>query len=180
MWVCNIHYTTNVYFADMTADEYIRELKLESHVEGGAFHEHYRSTFNLKLHDSAFGGNRSASTAIYFLLKTGQFSAFHRILSDELWHFYDGDPLHVYEIKPDGTLVEHVLGRDINNGQVLCAAIPADSWFGSRCETAGGFSLCGCTVSPGFDFTDFELAERAKLTAQYPNHANLIKSLTYD
>lgn len=160
---------------------YINILGLESHVEGGAFRETYRSALTLpqQVLPGSFGGDRAASTSIYFLLQYGQFSAFHRISSDEVWHFYDGAPLHIYEIKPDGSLHTHLLGRDLEAGASFQCVIPAGSWFASVCEQPQGFSLVGCTVAPGFDFADFELAQQQNLTQLYPQHAALINRLTY-
>lgn len=164
-----------------TADYYIQKLELTSHIEGGAFKEIYRSDLILSQANltSYHKGNRNVSTAIYFLLKEGQFSAFHKIASDEMWHFYDGDPLCIYEITNSGILTKHLLGRDIDNGQSFTCVIKAGSWFGSRCEVKDGFSLVGCTVAPGFDFEDFELAEREELSKEFPDYISLIKELTY-
>lgn len=158
-----------------TTAAYWREtLQLTQHVEGGSFRETYRAS--LVLQQPA--GPRAASTGIYFLLEDGEFSAFHRIASDEMWHFYDGVTLHIYEIKPNGTLHVHRLGRDITQGEQLQLVIPAGSWFASSVEETGGFALVGCTVAPGFDFADFELAERAALSQLFPQHAGLIGLLT--
>lgn len=163
-----------------TAAYWKQKLQLIQHVEGGAFKEVYRSP--LLLPQAALSpehkGQRTASTSIYFLLEYGEFSAFHRIASDELWHFYDGDTLAIYEITPDGTLIRHLLGRDAENGASLQVVIPAGSWFASRVEKDSGFSLCGCTVAPGFDFADFELADRNDLQTQYPQHRELVATLT--
>ncbi len=165
----------------MSSAAYWKEkLQLISHIEGGAFKETYRAP--LLLPHSALtkehNGARAASTGIYFLLEYGEFSAFHRIASDEMWHFYDGCTLTVYEIKTDGTLVKHLLGKDIENGASPQLVIPAGSWFASRVEIENSFTLCGCTVAPGFDFADFELANRAELTKEFPQHEALIVSLT--
>lgn len=156
------------------------KLELESHVEGGSFKEVYRSALTLpQQHLTAeHKGDRAASTSIYFLLEHGQFSAFHRIASDEMWHHYDGTTLCIYEIKLDGTLVKHLLGKDIDRGESLQVMIAAGSWFGSRVEVEGGYTLCGCTVAPGFDFEDFELADGDKLSSVYRQHSDLIKTLT--
>ncbi len=156
------------------------KLELISHVEGGAFREVYRSTLELPQNTLTpeHKGNRAAATGIYFLLEYGEFSSFHRIASDELWHFYDGVSLCVYEIKQDGELVKHLLGKDIDKGERPQITIEAGSWFGSRVETEGGYTLCGCTVSPGFDFSDFELAERNALQNEYPQHKAIIEQLT--
>lgn len=156
------------------------QLKLTPHVEGGAFRETYRSDWMLDMSTLPVGmaGNRNASTCIYFLLEYGEFSAFHRIAADEIWHFYDGQTLTIYEIEPGGELKVHRLGRDVVNGETLQVVIRAGNWFASRVEVPGGFALVGCTVAPGFDFADFELAEKASLQAAYPDHAALIESLT--
>lgn len=165
----------------MPTPQYWKEkLQLTEHPEGGAYRRTYQSALVLPqaVLPAAHKGPRYVATAIYFLLRQGEFSAFHRIASDELWHHYDGHGLVIYEIRPDGTLVKHLLGVDIDKGESLQALIPAGSWFASRVEEAEGFALCGCTVSPGFDFDDFELADRAQLIAQYPQHSALISELT--
>jgi predicted cupin superfamily sugar epimerase len=113
------------------------------------------------------------------LLEHGQFSAFHKIASDEMWHFYYGKALTVYEIEPDGNLITHKLGTNIENGETFQCVIKAGNWFGSRCEEPNDFSLVGCTVSPGFDFADFELANKESLTNRYPHLAELIAQMCY-
>lgn len=171
--------TTSTEALDRAA-YYIEKLGLESHVEGGAFKEVYRSQLVIpgNVLPQQFHGDRHAGTMIYFLLKHGQFSAFHRIASDEGWHFYDGAPLTVYEIRPDGMLHTHHLGRNLEAEENFYCTIKAGSWFGSRCNVPGGFSLVGCTVAPGFDFADFELGDREVLSAAFPEHRELIASLT--
>jgi predicted cupin superfamily sugar epimerase len=163
-----------------TADYWREQLQLESHVEGGSFLETYRSRW--VLHKSALPpgmkGNRNASTCIYFLLEYGDFSAFHRIAADEIWHFYDGTPLSIYEIDTAGRLTVHKLGRQLHLGEQLQVVITAGNWFAARVDVAGGFTLAGCTVAPGFDFEDFELAQRKKLQALFPQHKELIGTLT--
>lgn len=155
-------------------------LNLESHVEGGSFREIYRAQHTLpkEVLKRGHNGERAASTSIYFLLEYGQFSAFHRIASDELWHHYDGTALCIYEIQTDGKLIKHLLGKDFDNGERPQVIILAGSWFGSRVEEEGGYTLCGCTVAPGFDFADFELADKESLIQQYPQHATIINELT--
>ncbi|WP_143310158.1 cupin domain-containing protein [Chitinophaga vietnamensis] len=155
-------------------------LQLQSHVEGGAFRETYRSEWKLDMATLPAGmkGNRNASTCIYFLLETGEISAFHRIAADEIWHFYDGSTLTIYEIEPGGNLRTHKLGRNILAGEQLQVVIAAGNWFASRVEAPDSYALTGCTVAPGFDFADFELAERSPLQAAYPQHAALIAELT--
>ncbi|MEC5142833.1 cupin domain-containing protein [Chitinophaga sp. 212800010-3] len=163
-----------------SAAKWRAHLKLQSHVEGGAFRETYRANWMLEKSalPAGMAGDRNASTCIYFLLEYGEFSAFHRIAADEIWHFYDGVTLTIYEILPDGALRIHRLGRDIQNNESLQAVVQAGNWFASRVEVPGGYALAGCTVAPGFDFADFELAEKASLLTAYPKHAALIESLT--
>lgn len=162
------------------ADYWIHQLQLTEHVEGGAFREVYRSPLLVAAPalPGTFGAGRNICTSIYFLLKDDQFSAFHRIKSDELWHFYYGDPLIVYEIDNRGKLTEHLLGNDPVQGQQFQCAVKAGSWFASRVKAGGAYALAGCTVAPGFDFADFELAEREALAKEYPHHAKLIGELT--
>lgn len=162
------------------ADYWIQQLQLTEHIEGGAFREVYRSPLQVPAASlpASFGAQRNMSTSIYFLLKQEQFSAFHRIKSDELWHFYYGDPLVVYELEPSGTLTEHLLGNDPEQGQQFQCTVKAGNWFASRVQLGGAYSLVGCTVAPGFDFADFELAEREALTQEYPAFASLIRELT--
>jgi predicted cupin superfamily sugar epimerase len=159
---------------------YLEKLGLTRHVEGGSFREVYRST-DLIPHSAlpkGFAAARPFGTAIYFLLEEGQFSAFHRIASDETWHFYEGDTLSIYEINTNGQLIRHQLGKDLEAGEQFQLTIPAGSWFGSRCEVKNGFSLVGCTVAPGFDFADFELASKETLKLAYPEHGKIIEELT--
>jgi predicted cupin superfamily sugar epimerase len=162
----------------MNADEIIEHYKMEKHPEGGAFLETYRS--NEKVQLNSFNGERNLSTGIYFLLKKDEFSAFHKIKSDELWHFYLGESLRIIEIDLDGKLKETILGRDILNGEKLQYTVPANHWFASIPNTNSDFSFVGCTVSPGFDFQDFELATYSNLSQIYPSHSEIIKELTYN
>ena len=157
---------------------WISRLQLAHHPEGGWFAETYRSPGSIPADalPSGFGGARSYCTAIHFLLERGDFSALHRLRSDETWHFYDGAPLTVHVISPEGAYSSILLGRDPEQLQRFQATVPAGSWFGA--ETAGAYSLVGCTVAPGFDFSDFELARRSELTKQFPQHSALINALT--
>jgi len=159
---------------------WIEKLQLAKHIEGGYYREIYRSriTVNKSSLPDSFHGARNICTAIYFLLEKKQFSAFHRIASDEIWHFYHGDALTIYEIEFDGTLLEHKLGGTAEAGEVFQAVIKAGNWFASRVANGEGYALVGCTVSPGFDFEDFELAERKALIDQLPQHEKLIMQLT--
>lgn len=157
----------------------IDQLALAPHPEGGYFKETYRSGGYIAGNaEGPLPGGRSYSTGIYFLLGPGDFSAFHRIRSDELWHFYEGGPLHIFVIDEAGTLSLITLGRDIAGGQTYQAVVKAGHWFASAPAQPGQFSLVGCTVAPGFDFRDFEMADRAGLIASYPQHDELITRLT--
>jgi hypothetical protein len=163
-----------------TADHLIHRLGLAPHPEGGFFREIYRSRLAIPSDalPPAYGGARSAGTSIYFLLKSGDFSSLHRLRSDEIWHYHAGDPAAVHMIHPDGRHETTILGADVDRGQAPQAVIPAGCWFGARVERVDGWILVGCTVSPGFDFADFELGRRAVLVARFPAHADLIASLT--
>ena len=143
---------------------------------GPNFRTAFRSYLEGALPDG-FAGARAASTGIYYLLEPGDFSAFHRIRSDEMWHFYDGGALHVEVIHADGAHETLRLGRDPEAGEVLQAVVPAGAWFGSA-PAGDNYSLVGCTVAPGFDFRDFEMAERTVLRARFPQHAALVERLT--
>ena len=162
-----------------TAAYWIDHLQLTSHVEGGAYCEYYRSVLVMDAPPYFVQpGKRNSCTGIYFLLQQGEFSAFHRIASDELWHFYYGDPLQVFELDKSGALTIHQLGNQPQQGQQFHCMIRAGNWFASAPAPGGAYSLCGCTVSPGFDYGDFELAERQNLLHQFPQHRELIASLT--
>lgn len=158
----------------MNADEIISRLGLKPHPEGGFYRESYRSPGTFE----SGRGPRAHSTAVYFLLRRGEISRLHRLKSDEVWHFYGGGPLTVAEIAPDGTRRETVLGPDLDAGQTPQHVVPAGSWFGAFPSEGTEFSLVGCTVAPGFDFSDFEMAARAGLTQRFPHAAALIKRLT--
>ena len=162
------------------ADYWIKKLQLTPHIEGGAFREVYRSSLAIPAPSLPilFQGDRNICTSIYFLLQKGQFSAFHRIASDELWHFYFGDPLLIHEIGHGGALITHRLGSDPEAGEVFQTIIKAGSWFASLPDAMGEYALVGCTVSPGFDFADLEMAGQETLSRQYPEHAKLISGLT--
>ena len=161
-----------------TATYWINHLRLNRHPEGGWFAETYRATETIPADalPARFDGARSFCTAIHFLLEQGDFSALHRLKSDEMWHFYAGSPLTVHIITPAGELREIRLGRTPEQGECFQAVVPAGCWFGA--VTTGKYSLVGCTVAPGFDFSDFEMAEQTTLTALFPQHAALITRMT--
>ena len=161
-------------------EDIVRKLDLKSHPEGGYYNETYRS--NEIIPESVLGhpfeGDRNCSTAIYFLLTAENFSAFHRIHQDEMWHFYQGSPLLLHTISPEGEYECIEIGADIMDGQHPQYVVPAGVWFASEVKEANDYSLVGCTVSPGFDFRDFELAAREDLIKSYPQHSEVITSLT--
>ena len=165
---------------DGSAAYWVARLGLERHPEGGYYRETYRSAEQIAgdaLPDR-FGGPRSFSTAIYFLLEGHDVSALHRIRSDEVWHFYTGAPLTVHTIAPDGAYSAVRLGRNAAAGETFQAVVPAGCWFGASVDPPGTYALVGCTVAPGFAFEDFELGDRADLIARYPQHRAIIERLT--
>ena len=163
-----------------TAQTWINHLALLPHPEGGYYRETYRShaTMTVSGQTADIPVQRNVCTGIYFLLEAGNFSAFHRIESDEMWHFYAGQALEVLELDDAGNLTRTRLGPDLLNGDVPQHVVPARRWFASRVVPDGSFALVGCTVAPGFDFADFELANRQRLADQYPQHMSLITELT--
>ena len=159
---------------------WIEKLQLDPHPEGGCFRQMYRSevVISREALPAGFSGSRAASTAIYFLLDGKNFSAFHRLRSDEVWHFYAGEPLLVHVIDPGGEYFRIHLGHEPEAGQVLQAVVRAGCWFASHVADWKSFALVGCTVAPGFDFEDFEMGKREELAARYPQHRELIERLT--
>jgi hypothetical protein len=164
---------------DLTAEEVADLLELAPHPEGGFFRETYRSGEVLDAGDlpPRYDSERAVATAIYFLITRESFSAFHRLRSDELFHWHAGGPTRLLRLWPGGELDEVVLGPDLRSGQVPQAAVPAGTWQALHVE-AGDWSLLGTTVAPGFDFADFEIADRAVLADAYPDHERAIEALT--
>lgn len=159
-----------------TAEYYANKLAMLPHPEGGWYKETYRSneTVASAALPARFAGERNFSTAIFFLLTGKTFSAFHRIKSDEVWHFYAGSCLNVYVINASGQLRIIKLGNNLEKGEEFQAVVEAGSWFASQPEQENTFSLVGCTVAPGFDFKDFELARCEELITLFPEHRSLI------
>ncbi|MFT6996410.1 MAG: putative cupin superfamily sugar epimerase [Cryomorphaceae bacterium] len=155
----------------------VDRLDLLPHPEGGYYKETYRSDL-AQLPPNALGikVERNLSTAIYFLLTKGSFSAFHRIKQDELWHHYLGDPIAVHTISPEGEYAKLLLGKDLAKGEFPQHMVKGGTWFAS--ESLGEYSLAGCTVAPGFDFADFELPPRKLLLDRFPQHSEIILRLT--
>ncbi|WPP53402.1 cupin domain-containing protein [Catalinimonas niigatensis] len=154
------------------AQYWIDHLHMQPHPEGGFYAETYRSEGKIKNLD------RHYSTAIYFLLLEDKFSAFHRIRSDEMWHFYAGSAIEVLMLD-EGKLKSHRLGNKPEQGETFQLVVPAGLWFASRMLDPSSYGLVGCTVAPGFDFQDFEMARRSELVHHYPQHAEIINHLTY-
>jgi predicted cupin superfamily sugar epimerase len=154
----------------MTADELIEFLQLKPHPkEDGFFVETYRS-------DIRYPDGHSASTAIYFLLKSYGFSEVHRLSSDEIFHFYSGAPAEALLLYSNGEGSRLHLGNDLLNGERPQIVVPAGTWQGWR--TTGEFTLMGCTVAPGFEFSDYESGNRENLIKLYPKYEDLIRQLT--
>ena len=149
----------------------IDALGLLPHPEGGFYKETYRSELTLE------GQERNLLTSIYFLLTSENVSRFHRIKSDELWYFHAGSPLIVHTLSERGH-EQHHLGLDLSKGQQPFLWIPKDTIFGSTVLEKESFSLVSCAVAPGFDFRDFELFERPKLLAAYPEYREIVERLT--
>ncbi len=165
----------------LTSKEIINTLELTPHPEGGYFKEIYRSKGVIKNDSLDFltYGSRNYSTAIYFLLDKVDYSAFHRIKQDEIWHFYLGSTLLLHTINKVGDYKRIRIGNNIKKGEVLQYVVPADTWFASEIENKAEFALCGCTVSPGFDFNDFEMPEKNQLLELFPLHEEIINRLGY-
>ncbi|WP_298514699.1 cupin domain-containing protein [uncultured Kordia sp.] len=158
----------------------VESLQLLPHPEGGFYKEVYRSEkviAKAALPDN-FSGDRSYCTSIYFLLTSENFSAFHRIKQDEIWHFYGGSSLSVHVIDQNGDYIEHKVGMNFSQGEQPQLVVPAGCWFASSVSQKDSYAFVGCTVAPGFDFEDFELAERTSLQQEYPQHADIIHKLT--
>jgi len=163
-----------------TAEYYIQKLKLTAHPEGGWFKEVYRSN-EIIMKSALFGrysNERAFSTSIYFLLESEQKSLLHKLNSDEIWHFYDGSPLKLFLLDKDGNVSEIHLGRNLDKEEVLQFTIPNGQWFCAEVQDKDSFTLTGCTVSPGFDFSDFELGAREKLFKLFPHHKDFIVKFT--
>lgn len=159
-----------------SADYYIEKLALEPHPEGG----YYKSSFTADESIEAFGTTRKLYTNIYFLLKSGEVSHFHRLKSDEVWYYHGGSSLIIHIIDEDGDYRELKLGLNLEAGEQPQAIVRKNSIFGSSVIEEDSFSLVGCMVSPGFDFADFELFNQQELLIQYPQHAKIIQRLAYE
>jgi len=162
------------------ANYWISYLQLLKHPEGGYYKEVYRSKelINQNHLPNRFNGDRCFCTSIYFLLQKNDFSAFHRIKSDETWHFYQGTSLTLYMIDESGVLASFILGDNPENNESLQITIPQNTWFAAHVNDKSSYTLTGCTVAPGFDFADFELGKRKELLNLFPQHKEVITLLS--
>ena len=159
----------------MTADEIKTLLNLDPHpVEGGFYRRTYTSVGTVELPR----GVRAQGTAIYYLLEPGSFSELHVLDSDELFHFYLGDPAEMVHLYPDGSSAVFTLGQDLAAGEHVQLLVPAGVWQGMRLIGDGKVALVGCTVTPGFNYADYKNAKCAELAAKWPEQAERIRALT--
>ncbi len=159
----------------MTAEEIKEWLDLRPHpIEGGSFRRTYTSQGAVDL----ARGQRALGTAIYYLLEPGTFSEMHVLDSDEIFHFYLGDPVEMLQLHPSGHSVVLTLGHDLQAGQHVQLVVPAGVWQGTRLIGSGQVALMGCTVTPGFDFADYRNASADELIARWPQETARIRVLT--
>lgn len=159
----------------------IKKFNLQPHPEGGFYARTFQSTDTVKSSDISryYNESRYAGTSIYYLLTSNDFSAWHSLKSDEIWHYYRGSPVEIHVIDKNGNLTTHLLGDSFDNPKASFQfAIPAGDWFAAELLDKTSYSLVGCTVSPGFDFKDFTLADRGIFSSQYPQHNKIITRLT--
>lgn len=149
-------------------------------MEGGYFAETYRSAeiISQECLQRRYSSARSVGTAIYYLLEPNTFSELHRVASDEIFHFYLGDPVEMLQLWPDGSGKRVLIGTDIESGMAPQVIVPHGVWQGARLLAGGTFALLGCTVSPGFEYADYENGSRSLLCAAYPEFRDVIGALT--
>ncbi|NCD68446.1 cupin domain-containing protein [Mucilaginibacter agri] len=152
---------------------WIKHLGLQPHPEGGFYKEVFRS--GIKVSKDSSLTKKNACTSIYYLLESNDFSAFHRLASDEIWYFHKGWPMAIHAISEDGIYTLHQLS-DTAEGN-LSVVIEAGIWFAAEIPSCSGFTLVSCAVAPGFDFAEFEMAELQTLANLYPQHTNLLQRL---
>ncbi|AMR33633.1 hypothetical protein A0256_20470 [Mucilaginibacter sp. PAMC 26640] len=155
------------------ADYWVHHLNLQPHPEGGFYKEVFRS--NQQVTRAGETGLKHACTSIYYLLEGEDFSGFHRIQSDEIWYFHIGDPLHIHVINHQGE--HHVLELSNQNNGSLSHIVPAGLWFASEIPSKKGYALVSCAVAPGFEFSEFEMANKNKLRAEYPGNDEVFERL---
>jgi predicted cupin superfamily sugar epimerase len=163
----------------MNAAFFIHHLQLKRHPEGGCYRETYRAAGMVAGNalPGGFAGARNFSTSIYYLLEQGEHSVFHKIKSDECWHFYSGQTLLIHMIDIAGHYSCTRLGDDLGAGETFKFVVTSNTWFAAEPDVDSSFCLAGCTVAPGFDFADFEIASRPELLSKFPEHSGLLKRL---
>jgi len=164
----------------ISIEDLISFYQLQPHPEGGYFKETYRGAEKISQQalPKRFSGDRHISTAIYFLIPAGKKSHLHCIKSDEVWHFYLGGPMTLVQISPSGKVHKIILGQDLKSGQKIQHVVPQGHWFGAYPNPESTFSFVGCTVAPGFDFSDFEMGKRDELLKLFPQAKEEIVLLT--
>lgn len=162
------------------AKQIVERLDLKMHPEGGYFKEVYRSAEEINKNSlpKRFSGNRNFCTSIYFLLAGNDKSHFHKIKSDEIWHFYAGTTIVIHLIDMNGNYKCERVGNCLEINEIPQFVVPHNVWFAAEVENKNSFALVGCTVSPGFDFSDFELAKRNELLEMFPIHSKIINEFT--
>ncbi|MCP3927708.1 MAG: cupin domain-containing protein [Bacteroidetes bacterium] len=167
--------------SNKSAEYWIQRLDLQPHPEGGYFREAFLCQDKMDvefLNKKGYSGKRRIYTSILYLLKSEQFSHLHRLKSDELWSFFSGSPLAIHHIDEEGNYSEEILGADIDRGCSFMRRVKARNWFGAEVIEEDSYSLVGCFVSPGFDYADFEMANRDELIRKFPQHKGIIRKLT--
>ena len=162
-------------------EEIIKSLDLLPHPEGGYYKETYRSLGNINTNslDVSYNGKRNYSTCIYFLLTSDGFSAFHKIKQDEIWHFHEGSPIKLHTISEQGIHQEYMIGTDFSKEQKPQLVVKGNHWFAASINEENSYALVSCTVSPGFDFSDFILPSRSELVAKFPQYEKIITNYTH-
>ncbi len=161
-------------------DFWVKTLELQKHPEGGYFKEVYRASELIKKEHlpDRYSGDRNYSTSIYFLITSENYSAFHKIKSDETWHFYYGSPLTLHVLDKEGKYSRIKIGNNPGNGEVFQYTVSRGDWFAASVDEKDSYALLGCTVAPGFLFDDFELGKKETMIKQFPAHETLIKRFT--
>jgi hypothetical protein len=164
----------------MTADDVKRMLGLTPHPrEGGWYVRTYEAAEFVAVNER-YDGPRRTGTAIYYLLEPGTFSEMHVLKSDEIFHHYAGGAVEMLQLWPDGTSKRVMIGKELSAGERPQVVVPRDVWQGSRLVDESGWALLGCTVSPGFEFADYQSAGRKELCAKWPKEREMITRLTRD
>jgi predicted cupin superfamily sugar epimerase len=162
-----------------TAEYFIEKLNMQPHPEGGYYNECFQSELMIQASklDSNFDGDRNLWTSIYFLLREGEVSHFHRLKSDELWYYHAGESLTIYVITEDGNIIEHQLGLDMEKGEQPQVLVPKNCIFGSTMKQPG-YSLVGCMVSPWFTYKDFEMIPMEDLLLKHSGEEEIIRKMS--